>query len=60
LTDVLGLREMWQVLGNPKFLDNEAFQKPKIRQKGGFFPLKLHWQLMATVFDPNFGKNMNN
>ena len=43
-----------------KFLDNEAFQKPKIRQKSGFLPLHFNWQEMAMVFDPNFGKNMNN
>ena len=33
---------------------------PKNRQKSGFLPLHFNWQLMAMVFDPNFGKNMNN
>ena len=28
---------------------------PKIDKKVDF-----NWQLMAMVFDPNFGKNMNN
>ena len=33
---------------------------PKNRQKSGLLPLHSNWQLMAMVFDPNFGKNMNN
>ena len=33
---------------------------PKIDKKSGFLPLHFNWQLMAMVFDPNFGKNMNN
>ena len=37
-----------------------GFFDPKIGKKSGFFPLKLHSQVMAMVFDPNFGKNMNN
>ena len=37
-----------------------GFFDPKIGKKSGFFPLHFNWQLMAMVFDPNFGKNMNN
>ena len=38
----------------------EAFQKPKIRQKSGFFSTKTPLAANGNDFDPKLGKNMFN